>query len=206
MNKPIHIIYVPGLGDDKVTGQRRAISTWRFWGVRSELLQMNWADKETWVKKSARLIKSIDSAADEGYAVALVGASAGGAAVINAFAKRKDKICAVVLLSGKILYPEAIGANVRKNNPAFITASQQCQASIRTLNEADLSRVLSRFALRDDVVPERDSRLSGAVNQRILSVGHSVTIATQLVFGAPSFISFIKRQARNSGKSASATL
>jgi dienelactone hydrolase len=202
----LHIIFVPGLGDARVTGQQRAVATWRLWGVHPELVQMNWADDEPWSEKLSRLINAIDSARGEGYDVALVGASAGGAAVMNAYAVRKEKICAVILISGKVLHPETIGKRVRKENPAFVTAAEECQIALATLKEKDLSRVQSRFALSDHIVPERDSRLLGAENQRVLSGGHAFTITTQLLFGAPGFIRFIKRQARNGGKTASATL
>ncbi len=194
MKKPLHLIYIPGLGDTRVSGQMKAISTWRWYGVTAELVQMNWANNEPWQQKFDRLLARIDAARASGHDVGLVAASAGATAAINSYAARKADISGVVLIAGKVNRPAAIGQTYHRRNPAFITSAQDCQQALASLGEADRRRILSRFGVIDEVVARADSFIPGACNRTVPSVGHFVTIATQLVFGAPSFIRFLKRQ------------
>ena len=57
---------------------------WPKYGVEAELFQMNWGDKEPWAPKFERLLLRIDELLSAGKDVALVGASAGASAAINA--------------------------------------------------------------------------------------------------------------------------
>ena len=101
----LQLIYVPGLGDMKVTAQRRTVRTWQWWGVGSEVFLVNWTDDEPWAGKLQRLLDRIDELHAQGRAVALVGASAGAAAAINAFTARKAVITGVVCIAGKVNHP-----------------------------------------------------------------------------------------------------
>ena len=156
---------------------------------------MNWADSEPWTSKLNRLTAAIDKACDAGYKVALVGASAGGAAAIHAFALRRENISAVVLIAGKIHHPETIGKRVRSEDPAFIEAAYNCESALFKLGEDDRHKIQSRFTPRDNVVPVGDSIIEGAHNKKLHSVGHAITIALQITIGAPGIIRFIKSQA-----------
>jgi hypothetical protein len=190
----IHVIYIPGLGDrdNKVGLQRKLISSWQLWGVEPELFQMRWDDTEPWQPKFKRLIARIDELSKEGKQIALVGASAGASAVINAFAARKSNILGCVLIAGKVNRPEVIGKRYRKKNLAFITSAYDCPEALKSLSNKDRKRILSRYALADELVYKPDSHIPGSHNQIVPSVGHAFTILTQLIFGAPSFIKFLK--------------
>jgi pimeloyl-ACP methyl ester carboxylesterase len=194
MKKPLHLIYITGLGDRNVTGQRRAVATWHLWGVEAELFQVNWGDKEAWEPKFKRLLARIDALLADDKQVGLVAVSAGATAAINAFAVRKDEVVGVVCIAGKINRPGAIGQRYRQNNPAFLTSAQDCQQALATLNSGDRQRILSRYGLADEMVSTSDSRLPGARNRYVLSAGHFVTIALQITLGAPGFIRFLKRK------------
>jgi len=191
--KPIHLIYIPGLGDDNPKGQRWAIARWQKHGVEAELFQMKWADKEPWKPKFDRLLKRIDELAKHGTAVGLVGASAGGSAVINAYAARKDKILGCVLIAGKVNRPEAIGIGYRQKDPAFVESAYGCSKALATLNDNYRSKILSRYALADETVYKPDSRIPGAHNRIVPTVGHAITIGTQITLGVPSFVRFFKK-------------
>lgn len=157
---------------------------------------MSWSDKEPWQPKFNRLLARIDSLKASGHKVGLVGASAGGSAVINAFAARKDAVVGVVCIAGKINYPETIGQNYRRENPAFATSAEQCKISMISLDQVDRKLIMSRYAAFDETVRRRDSYIKGAHNRTVLMVGHVLTIATQILFAAPSFIHFLKRQTK----------
>jgi len=191
----LHLIYVPGLGDHRVGGQQKLVNTWRLWGVTSELFQTGWADGEEWTPKFERLLGRIDEARAHGKAVGLVGASAGATAVINAFHARQDRVAGVVLIAGKINRPHAIAPSLTRKNTAFGEAAHKAFAALTELSKNERSRIMSRYALIDPIVPAIDSHVPGARNRVQLSLGHAFTIATQLFFGAPLFIRFLRKQA-----------
>jgi pimeloyl-ACP methyl ester carboxylesterase len=170
------------------------LRTWRIWGVHPELFQMNWADSVTFNAKFVRLLTLIDTLADKGYEVSLVGASAGAGAAINAFAERKDKIRGVVCIAGKINNPESIGPRYRSQNASFVESAYLVPASLKKLDVShDRPRILSLYGILDEIVPTKDSIIPGAHNRKVLTAGHAMTIATQLLFGAPLLLRFLKR-------------
>lgn len=154
---------------------------------------MNWADGEAWSSKYERLLDRIDRLTSADRKVALVGASAGGAAAVDVFAERQKQIVGLALIAGKIHRPEAIGQKLRRDNPAFGTAADDCPDALNRLNGDSRRRIQTRYALFDETVWTRDSVIAGANNKRVYSVGHAITIGLQLVFGAPSYVRFIRR-------------
>jgi pimeloyl-ACP methyl ester carboxylesterase len=190
MKKPLHIIYIPGLGADY--GQHRAIAMWRLWHVRAEVFPVDWHATD-WDAQFRHLLQRIDELGRAGNAVGLVAVSAGASAAINAYAARPGTITGVVCIAGKINHPDSVGGRYRSENPAFMSSVYGCQESLTGLDNAARRRIMSRYALKDGVVPTADSRIPGAKNRRVLSIGHFFTIATQITFGAPSLIRFLKR-------------
>jgi hypothetical protein len=193
----LHVIYITGLGDHKIARQQSAINAWRWWGVEPELFQVRWADKEPWESKLKRLLARIDDLRAQGKQVGLVGASAGASALINAYAARKDQLVGAVCIAGKINRPEIIGKRYRAENPAFITSAYNCKEALKTIEPAYRQRILSRYAVFDGVVYRKDSHVPGVHNRVSPTIGHIPTIALQITIGAPSFLRFLKRQAKN---------
>jgi pimeloyl-ACP methyl ester carboxylesterase len=200
MKRRLHIIYITGLGDHKAEGQRRAVASWRLWGVEAELFQVKWGDKEPWPPKFQRLLKRIDTLVGQDKQVGLVAVSAGASAAINAYSARKDVVAGVVCIAGKINRPQAIGRRYREDNPAFVTSVEDCQKALESLNSSDRRRILSRFAVFDGIVSLKDSRVPGARNHFVPTIGHIPTIAIQITLGAPSFIHFLKQQVNKTPK------
>ncbi|HSW99102.1 MAG TPA: hypothetical protein VLF71_04640 [Candidatus Saccharimonadales bacterium] len=189
----LHIIYVPGLGDGRVAGQQWAANTWRCWGAEAEIVRMGWSDAEPWPAKLQRLLARIDQLAVAGHTVGLVGVSAGASAVVNAFAQRKKQVVGCVLICGAVNNPDAIGEGYRQHDPAFVASAYACEKALRTIGAKDRRRILSRYALADMAVRRPDSRIPGAHNQLVPTVGHAITIAIQITLGAPSFIRFLRQ-------------
>jgi pimeloyl-ACP methyl ester carboxylesterase len=189
---PIHdVIYVPGLGDHNARGQESLIATWSWWGVRPHMFRMHW-NNGSFKPKLQTLLAKIDELHDAGHTVSLVGASAGATAALNAFAARPNKIHRVVLIAGWVHHPENIGPVYRSKNPAFVESAMQVKDSLDIL-QGDVSRIQSRYAIIDLIVPSSNSLVGGASNRVVFSFGHGLTIATQLLFGAPFWIRFLKR-------------
>ena len=190
--KALHLIYVPGLGDHKVAGQEKLIGTWPRHGVTYEMCQMNWATG-TWEPKLAKILAAIDSAVADGKDVGLVGASAGGCAVINAYAARKEVVTGVIVIAGKVNRPEIVGQKFKDTNSAFWTAIQATPEALANLNAAKRMNILSRRGLLDEMVFPLDNNIPGAKNRVVPTIGHVGTIGSQLLLGAPSFIKFLRK-------------
>lgn len=188
----IQVIYIPGLGDARVTFQHLAMKTWRLWGVKPHLCHMRWDDDEPYDQKYDRLMTLIKDVASEGP-IAVVGASAGAAIAIAAYADCPDQVKVVVLLAGKVCHPETVGGAYKQRSPAFWEAAQRAPEALNRLSAERRQHILSRRAKADGIVPARDSIIDGAHNQVVATRGHALTIGTQLLFGAPSFVRFIKR-------------
>ncbi len=194
MVKTLSVIFIPGLGDvPDPRFQLALVRSWKKYGVEPETFLMRWADNELWQVKFDRLLKRIDELNKEGYAVGLVGASAGASVAINAFAERPDIIVGVVLVAGKVNRPGSIGSDLKKNNTALPVSVSLTGSSLDKLSPAKKLRILSRHAFMDNYVHRSDSLIPGAINQTVPSIGHVLTIASQLVFGAPSFLKFLKQ-------------
>ncbi len=195
MSQRLRVIYIPGVGDAKPTFQRRVVGSWRLWGVEPELFQINWSADISWESRNEALLRHIDTLHAEGKTVALVGASAGGSAAIAAYGARKSSLVGVVTICGKLKNPSDIGPKYRNANPPLLAAVSASDATLKTLSAADKSRILTRRAVFDEVVTTKsDSMVDGAKNQVSPTIFHALTIGLQLIFGAPTFLRFLKRQ------------
>jgi len=193
----LHVIYVPGVGDSNPDLQRKVVRLWKWWGVDPELFQINWAENVQWEVKLGSLLSRIDELKSEGKAVSLVGASAGGSAVISAYAARKADITGVVTLCAKLKNPGDIGPKYRNANPPLVDSVAGSDKSLKLLDSHDRAKILTRRAFYDEVVTTKsDSVIEGARNQISPTLFHALTIGLQLLFGAPGFLRFLKRQNR----------
>ena len=188
------VIYIPGIGDDVKMLQSTLIKRWRLYGVQPLVHEMPWMDKEPFAPKLERLVALIDDLYDKGHTVSLVGASAGAGAAINAFAARKNKVNGVVCIAGKVNNPNSIGDGYRQRSPAFLESALQVQFSLDILDDGDYrKRTMSRYAVFDPVIPREDSIVLGGINKTVPTIGHSATIAEQLLLGAPNYLRWLKQ-------------
>ncbi|HSX33984.1 MAG TPA: hypothetical protein VLF91_06630 [Candidatus Saccharimonadales bacterium] len=191
-----HVIYVPGLGDQKLHGQRLVVKLWRVFGVRGHLVSMHWADKKPFEAKLKRLLARIDELAADPYAqVSLVASSAGASAVLLALAARPQQVGAVAIICGKVHRPEIVNPAYYRHNPAFKQALAELQVVLPKLEPTERYRILSLHPLRDQIVPPADTVIRGARNRLVLSVGHALSIALCLTLYAPVIMRFIKTHA-----------
>jgi len=195
MNVRHAVIYVPGLGDSRIGGQLLAMKLWRLQGVRAELFQMNWSDGEPYEPKQRRLLARVDRLLKQGYRVSLVGASAGGSAVINAYAERQDQLHCAVGICGKLLSHglSSVHPKYYQKNPAFLESMRRLQGSDEHLTKAHRERILSLRPLYDESVPIAETRIPGSKERIVPVFGHVFGIAYGLLFGSFGIIRFIKR-------------
>lgn len=195
MKQPLHVIYVPGIRDDRDRIQGLLVKTWRLYGVHGHLHEMPWLGQEAYKLKSQHLLDLIDELVSRGNTVALVGASAGASAVINAYIQRRQKLIAVVYICGKVNVPEAVSNKTYNENPAFKTSMLALQKSLGKLTPADKSSMLSFYSPGDNTVPHAATTIPGVDEKRLPPFGHATAIIYSMSFGAHGMIKYLKRLA-----------
>lgn len=194
MPRPLAVIYVPGLGDTRIRGQKTAVNLWKLQGVESYLFQMNWMNGEQFQPKLTRLLALIDKLHSEDKSVALVAASAGGSAALNAFAARQEIIVGMVSICGKL---DARGYGtvhpmLYRKNPAFMESMQMLGDSEAALNDSARARILSLHPIADEAVPVKETKLPGVLSQQMPVMGHFFGIAYGLTIGSRRLLRFLK--------------
>ncbi len=186
------VVYVFGLSDHRAKGQTLAVQAWQAYGVRSEVFHMYWHVATPLAQKMHQLLERIDSLADEGYLVSLVGTSAGASVAVSAYAARPTTIHAVVCICGKLRNPETIHPATYRANPAFQESLAQLPSRITALTPEQKGRILSIRPLSDKLVPPHDTIIPGAQSGRLYTVGHAFTIGYGITIYAPFLLRFIR--------------
>jgi hypothetical protein len=183
------ILYVPGLNDQRFPQRsllRYLPRIWKQFGFDLIVFPIHWAEG-SFLPKLRKLVFHIDRLKKEGYDIYLMGQSAGGSAVLNAFSQRKKSIRKVVnvcgrLRKGKHVFPtleQAAGKN---------RAFQESVLLFERLNEGklmnvDKKKVLTLRPILDEVVPASTVPLQGATNLVLPVIEHSISgIAALTIF------------------------
>jgi pimeloyl-ACP methyl ester carboxylesterase len=191
-----HVVYVPGLGDTAVRGQRLALRLWRTYGYYGHCHPVVWNNNESFDGKLEGVLKAVDELLTEGYTVSLMGASAGASMVLHAYALRKDKLAGVVLVCGELGEIKAIKPAYFEKNPAFKTSMERLPETLRQLTPEDRLRVMSIHPLFDETVPIKDTQLDGARMFTTISFGHAFTIGLTLTVDCYIPLWFLSKWAR----------
>lgn len=190
MSRPKHyVVYVPGLGDVYDSGRKLALKTWRLYGVRAELVRMNWDDEKGYTPKYNRVVKAVTSAIKNGYTVSLVADSAGASLALNVFADYPD-IYRVVTICGVNSPKLKISDIVKQKDPAL---DDSVKHLMRSLPKLDTKRIVSLQSRMDEIVADEYSFIKGARNQKLPIIGHSLAISFCLTFGTSIVVRAIKR-------------
>lgn len=187
------ILYVPGLGDHHNRGQRLVLWLWQLYGIRSEVVLMEWHTADAFEAKLARLLQRIDELSGQDHTVSLVGVSAGASVVVNAYALRQSTVHRVICICGKLRHPETISPYTYLSNPAFRESMAQLDSSLQALDDQKRSRILSIRPMSDVTVPPPDTIIDGAQSKIIPTTGHAVSIAAAIIFYSRSIVGFAKK-------------
>lgn len=187
-----YVIYVPGLGDNNLAGQKAIVTKWRWFGVTPKIVPMIWNDGEKFVDKLARLTSAIDDLASKGT-VSLVGVSAGGSAVINALASCASKIHKIILICAEVNPNITINPKIARDNPAFVESINILGGNLASLNASTRSKIRSYHPLIDETVPVKDTKIDGAKSKLLLSFSHAPTIALAISLISPIFLHWLKK-------------
>jgi len=183
------ILYIPGLGDHNLRGQRLVLAAWRRRGLRVEICQMNWNDKQPFEPKLRKIIDRIDALVAQGHIVSLVGVSAGASAAVHAFARRSDKLAKLVLICGAIQHPEEVGEDTKRENPAFWESMLALHDGVLDkLTDIERRKIVSFVPKSDDVVNPKNMRIDGIGYESLPTHGHVQSIAYAITVGARRII------------------
>lgn len=189
-----HLIVVPGLGGEN-RWFRVIINSWKMYGFTTHICDIGWKDGGKLQPKLQRLIKIIDDLHSDGNIVSLVGTSAGGSAVLNAFCDRREKVYRVVNICGRLRAGEKVFPSLEiasRTSSSFKESVLLFERRESRLTEKDKNKILTIRALFDEIVPTSTTILPGATNIQILSIEHILSITAAMTIYAQSMIKFLK--------------
>jgi hypothetical protein len=197
-----HVIYVPGL-DDQRKGYEFLINKWKIYGVIPHVHRVGWKNGEkSFTPKLQRLVAEVKNHIKEGHVVSLVGGSAGGSAVLNAFLEVPE-INAVVNICGRLRTGENVSPTLEQaasKSPSFKGSVELFEKKEPQMKEEQRRRVMTLTPLWDEVVPKETVWLKGAVNKTIPSVEHMMSGLLGMTLYSPIVIGFIKEVGRRGTK------
>lgn len=193
-----HVIYVPGL-DDQRKGYEFLINRWSIYGITPHVHRVGWKDGEKFFTPKLKiLVSEIKKYHKKGDIVSLVGGSAGGSAVLNAFLEVPE-INAVVNICGRLRAGENVFPTLEqaaRKSPAFKDSVEMFEKRELKMKTEQRKRVMILTPFWDEIVPKETVRLAGAVNKTIPSVEHMFSGLIGMTLFAPMIIRFIKQKSQ----------
>ena len=185
MSKEHRVIIGPGL-DGRIGGLRWLTRNWQEkYDLRPEVIPIIWKDGNHFAPKLREITDLIDKFSEKGDLVSLVGCSASGSAMLNAFVERKEAIHKVVNNDG---FARPGNAKSFRSFSQRSEASQAFRESVlrfaeleSTLTAEDRKKILTVRPLWDELVPPETVVIEGALNTTVPMVEHILGIATALV-------------------------
>ncbi|MFA7301362.1 MAG: hypothetical protein WC069_03565 [Candidatus Shapirobacteria bacterium] len=190
------VIIVPGLGD-KITASDFVSWLWQRQGIDTIIFDTKWKSDENYQNKLDRLLNLIDIHSEKNKRLSLVGTSAGGSLVLNAFNDRKEKIYKIITVCARLVKGELNGFNGynqrTKGYPSFSESIIRSEESQNNLSNEDKQKIMTITAnFGDELVPKNTSIINGANNIFIPTIEHSFSITSGLTIFSKKIIDFIK--------------
>lgn len=199
MSKEHRVIVIPGLGDE-VNKISWAVSHWRKYDLEPFVQRMGWHDGEQDFQPKLRtLLKMIDQYVEDDDRVSLVGCSAGGSAVLNAFFERRDVVHRVINVCGRLRKGNQRSFRSFKtrtvSSPSFAQSVRLFESREDLLSESDREKVMTVIALLgDELVPADTTVLRGAYNTIVPAPEHVLSIAMALTIFSHPLITFLTKK------------
>lgn len=182
------ILYVPGLGDNYDPLRRFFLKSWRVFGVQTQLAPMSWRDGRSYENKLQQLGEVIADKYHQGYKITLLGESAGGSMVLNAYAKYGDMIFRAMTICGKNTAPRTVSSKIYSKNPSFKTSMHQTPKSVEQLTKQERQRFISVHPVHDGYVPVNQTLIPDCQQVCLWSGGHLTTIFLALSLFSPIMV------------------
>lgn len=189
------VVIIPGLGDE-VHALEYITRHFNKYGLDVAVHSIGWRDGTAdFHPKFNKLLRHIDELSETSK-VSIIGTSAGGSAALNAFTKRKKVVYKVVNLSGILRSSKEVGwrsfEERTKSSPQFAQSVKMFTNLENSLSAVDRKRVMTVYPkFGDELVAPDTVTLSGAMNIRIPSIEHVLSIALALTIFSKPVISFL---------------
>lgn len=157
---------------------------------------MPWqGEEQVFELKLERVVALIDTYCADGYTVSLLGTSAGGSAVVNAFTMRKDKIHRVINVCGRLRKGENVFPTLEKaarKSKSFYDSVIRCETNLKNLTKEDCKRILTFRPLFDEQVPSGSVSVPGATNIILPTIEHVLSISFALTLYSSRICHFLR--------------
>lgn len=195
MSHEHHVIISPGM-DGKIGGLELVTKYWpQKYSLYPEVEQIVWKDGIGFAPKLKKITDLIDRLVSNGDTVSLIGTSASGSLMLNAFVERKGVVEKVINVGGFVRPGNRSGQrNFNERSAASIAFRESVLrfASLEsTLTPEDRKKILTVRPLWDELVPPETVVIKGALNRQVPMVEHVLGIATAMVLYDP-VIMFLK--------------
>ncbi|PIR99383.1 hypothetical protein COT86_04340 [Candidatus Collierbacteria bacterium CG10_big_fil_rev_8_21_14_0_10_43_36] len=195
MRQKHFVIFVPGLGDDS-RGLEFLSNHWLKHGFTPKIISFGWLDGKKFQPKLEGLLTLIDTLSQQGCLVSLVGTSAGGSAVLNAFLKRKNQIHRVINICGRLRTGPITGlrsfSSKTSTSPAFAESIKLFENREHLLSRTDRKKIMTmRPAFGDELVPPNTVSIAGSSNITLPTVEHILSIALSLSLFSKVLLRFL---------------
>ncbi len=191
-------IIVPGLGDE-ISWLKLLTLHWQLVGVNVVFCQLNWRDQQPFQPKLKKLAKVIGDLTRQGHQVSLVGTSAGGSAVLNAFLENSDLVHRVANVCGRLKVGSTSGLRAfskkTSTSPAFAESVELFESREHFLTDLQRSKILTvRPFFGDELVPADTVSVRGARNIVIPSIEHALSIGLALSLFSSPLLAFLQEE------------
>ncbi|MFA6518062.1 MAG: hypothetical protein WCV93_00210 [Candidatus Shapirobacteria bacterium] len=187
------VIIVLGLGDNRES--KVVTYLWKEQRIKVVFFQTNWKSDENYQDKLNRLLVLIDREAKLNR-VSLVGTSAGGSMVINAYALRKNTVNKMVTVCSRLKKGQIKGfrgfEERTKGYPAFRDSVILAEEVEKSFSENDRQKIMTVHSLLgDELVPTNTAIIDGAKNIVVPLGEHMVSIASSLTIFSKPLVEFM---------------
>lgn len=152
---------------------------------------MRWNSAESYDKKCARIIVSIDKAADK--RIVVIGESAGASMALAVYAKRPNDLYKVMTICGKNNNPESVSPALYAQHVAFREAMQAAERAVTKLTSNERRQFVSFYPIYDEIIPFKEATIPDCKVMRLMSAGHFLTIFLALTLFSGYIVHVAKR-------------
>lgn len=181
------VVIIPGLSDGKQFAWLGVRSWERNNALTPLIYTMPWAENgEGFSEKLNRLLAFIDETKEQYKHVSLLGISAGGSAVLNAYTQRVETITAVINVCGRVARGVGVFPTLEmaaKGKSTFFESVLFAEEAISHLSPRERQSILTlRAQYGDEIVPTSTTPIRGALNETVPIAGHIPSILCALLF------------------------
>ncbi len=196
--KEHHIIYVPGLKDHtfiKKALLRLLPLFFRPQDFTIHIIAPNWENGEKFAPKLKLITDEIDQLVKQGHMVSLIGQSAGGSAVLNAFCLRRKVITGVINNTGRLKTGVKVKPSLKwaaRNSVAFKESVLLFEKNESSLTKLDRKKILTLKPIWDEIVPKPTVSLIGATNLTLPVFEHGLGGVLIETLFSPLIVKFLR--------------